>query len=117
MPVSVDSLQQKNFPYKDCSIKNRQGGLIAFSPENSITKSLAAYFQGRGENVKFFENEMQMTDYILADNYLLDDEQGNRRQICFAVTFPQFDTGKNQYEYNLRFNITNPTIADHVDAR
>lgn len=85
------------------------GQVIAFAPDNTITRSLASSFETihsdvfpAGSNWKaFFATEDTLTDYVKSDDY--PDARG---RLAFAIVISTWDTVNHQYDYKIRMNST-----------
>ena len=118
-PTSVEQWTEE--PYrslvnnfmKDCGEDNRKGGRIALiPPNNQINQELETYFRQLDYDVVYFNNDDEMQEYMLEDDYTRILPDGTRKQICLGVTFSEFENEK--YEYSLRYNVSGPT-KDHWD--
>lgn len=124
------SFSVKDFPanytiknrFKDCDLNS--GGRVGLAPKNEITEVIGNFFKTESDyNVVYFENDDEINKYIKQDDYINAFENGTKRQLCFAISFDEYDLENNLFEYNLRFNISaNPTQVsndklDHFDTK
>ena len=103
---------------KDCSKKNRKGGRIALSPENEVTKKLENFLRliYPETTIKYFKTDSEIEDLFQIQDYNLEFPSGIPKQLCFAISFDEYNIEEIKYNYNLRFNMSGqPGNADHSD--
>ena len=97
--------------------------------EAAMTKNLATeYFDyllsisDNNKNLVFYDSEQDMVDYVTGSDY--DDYDNLPNKVGFAVVFHNADVARNQYDYSIRSNFTdpwevhiNPTVCFRDDCK
>lgn len=86
------------------------GGRIGLAPKNDITEKIGSFFTNMEEEVIYFDNDQQIDEYVLSQDYDKKFLNGTRKQLCYAISFNKVDEENMQYEYSLRYNVSNPLI-------
>lgn len=110
-----------NILMKDCmqikDKKRKTGGYIALSPDNQITRHIAAFFNSAYfYKVLFFKDQDDIQNYVRSDFYGQPNasDPGQNQSLCLGISFTNQTTG--DWRYSVHYNTTgNPGWYDLMD--
>ena len=99
---------------KKCGEDEKKGGRIALAPKNEITLEIEKLLKPFKTEIIYFEKDSEIENYTQSPDYTSYFPNGTRKQLCYAITFSEYNPETLSFDYNLRYNISSgPSSSDH----
>ena len=101
---------------KECDQSIKKGGRIALAPKNELTEELGNLLKPYANDIIFFNSDSEINEYTQIEDYTGYFKNGTRKQLCYGISFNEYNIDTLNFDYNLRYNISSsPDSGDHYN--